>query len=372
MRILILSWRDPKHPNAGGAEVSTLEHAKAWTKAGHEVWWFASNFSRAKRVQKIDGVRIIRSGRQFFDVQIRAFFWFFFGRHPKFDLVVDQFHGIPFFTPLYIRAKKLAYIHEVAKEVWRLNPWPKPLNLIPAFLGPILEPLIFKLLYKKVPFMTVSRSTKKDLTAWGIPLGNITIIHNGVNLNLPKLLPKKEKKKTAIFLGALTKDKGIEDAIKALGLINQTDPNWQFWVVGKGSPAYIRGLKKLAEDFKVLSKIRFWGYVSEKKKFELLARAHILINPSIREGWGLVNIEANASGTPVVAYDVPGCRDSVKNGKTGLLSKPGEYRSLADNSLKLVNNEDFYKEVRKNALSWSKKFTWQKAGRKSLKLIENL
>ena len=48
MNILILNWRDPKHPNAGGAEIVTREHAKAWNKAGHSVTWFSSFFKDAK------------------------------------------------------------------------------------------------------------------------------------------------------------------------------------------------------------------------------------------------------------------------------------------------------------------------------------
>ena len=372
MKILILSWRGPKHPNAGGAEASTHEHAKAWVTAGHSVTLFTSYFPKAKREEVIDGVKVIRQGVQIFGVHLAAFFWYFFGRHSKFDLVVDQFHGIPFFTSLYVRAKKLAFIHEVAKEVWWFNPLPRPFNLIPAIIGPAFEPWLFKLVYRKTLFMTVSESTKKDLVHWGIPKENITVIHNGVTLNLPKTLPKKERKKTAIFLGALAKDKGIEDVLRVFSEIDKKEKDWQFWVVGRGDKKITKFLISEAEKLGIKEKIRFWGYVGEKKKFELLARAHVLINPSVREGWGLVNIEANSVGTPVVGYNVAGVRDSVKNGRTGLLSKPRDTRKMAANALKLVSNQVLYKKVQENALAWSKKFKWELATKKSLKLIETL
>ena len=141
--ILILSWRDPKHPNAGGAEQVTLEHAKAWIGKGHRVSWFASFFEKAKETEEISGVNIIRKGKQFADVQVRAFFWYVFGKHPEFDLVIDQFHGIPFFTPFYVKTKILAFIHEVAGDVWMLNPWPWPFNKIVGYLGFKFEPLFF-------------------------------------------------------------------------------------------------------------------------------------------------------------------------------------------------------------------------------------
>jgi glycosyltransferase involved in cell wall biosynthesis len=371
MNILIFSWRGPKHPNAGGAEQVTLEHAKAWVKVGHNVYWFTSTFKDVKSKDLISKVKIIRNGRQFFDVQARAFFWYVFGKHQKFDLVIDQFHGIPFFTPLYVRTKKLAFIHEVAKEVWKLNPWPKPFNLIPAIIGTFGEPLMFKIFYKETPFMTVSESTRDDLIAWGIPEKNITIIHNGVKLDLPDPIPQKEDKKTAMFLGALSEDKGIEDALKTFGEINKKDGNWQFWVVGKASREYEKIIKDMARELGFKSNFKYWGYVGDKKKFELLARAHVLINPSIREGWGLVNIEANSVGTPVVAYNVAGIRDSVINGKSGILVDiDGGYRKLAEVIVKLTKNKDGYVKLQKNCRLWASNFNWEKAVKLSTRLVE--
>jgi glycosyltransferase involved in cell wall biosynthesis len=372
MNILIFSWRGPGHPQEGGAEQVTHEHAKAWIKAGHSVTLFTSYFASGKRKEEIDGVEVIRSGRQMLGVQISGFLWSFFKKHPKYDLVVDQFHGIPFFTPLYVKAKKLAFIHEVTREVWKLNQWPKPYYYLPAFIGLAAEPLIFKIFYKKIPFMTVSESTRDDLIKWSIPKANITIVHNGVLLDLPKMLPQKEKIKTATFLGALSADKGIDDALKIFSEIYRKDEDWQFWVIGRGSDEYIFRLKSLSKKLGIADKVKYWGFVDEKMKFELLAKSHVLINTSYREGWSLVNIEANAVGTPVLGYNVPGVRDSVKNGKTGILSELGGVHDVAVNALKLVSDENTYRKYQKDCISWSKKFTWEKAGKESLELIESL
>ena len=242
MNILIFSWRGPGHPNAGGAELSTHEHAKAWVATGHPVTLFTSYFEGGKKEEYIDGVKIIRKGSDVFGVHVQAFFWYLFDNHMKFDLVVDEFHGIPFFTPLYVKTQKLGFIHEVAKEVWWLNPWPKPFNLIPGIIGTLFESLIFKLFYRHTSFMTVSESTKKDLLDWGIPVDNVKVIHNGINFISTKA--GKEKKKTLMFLGALAKDKGVEDALKVFSIINKKDLAFQFWVVGYGSPDYLKELKK--------------------------------------------------------------------------------------------------------------------------------
>lgn len=370
MNILIFSWRGPGHPNTGGAEFSTHEHAKAWVKAGHSVTLFTSFFEGSKREEFLDGVRIIRKGFDIFGVHILAFFWYFFGEHQKFDLVVDQFHGIPFFTPLYVKTCKLGFIHEVAKEVWWLNPWPKPFNLLPGIIGTLFESLIFKLLYRKIPFMTVSNSTKEDLVEWGIPPSKISIVHNGVSAVPVKT--EKDPKKTIMFLGALAKDKGIEDAVRTFALIERGKGPFQFWVVGWGNPDYVKKLKILCKKLGISTKVKFWGFVGNVEKFKLLSRAHVLLNPSVREGWGLVNIEANTMGTPVVGYRVPGVCDSVIDGKTGLLSVFGDHDALAKNALELLNNEALYSRISRASLNWSKQFTWAKSTEKSLRFIKSL
>src|SRR3989304_5272814 len=289
MNILILSWRGPGHPNEGGAEIVTHEHAKAWVKAGHNVTLFTSSYIGCKKGESIDGVEIIRSGRQVFGVQISAFFWYRFGKHRKFDIIVDEFHGIPFFTPLYVKTKILGFIHEVALEVWKVNEFPKPYNIIPAYLGPNIEPLIFKL-YKKIDFLTVSSSTKEDLIGFGIKKNKITVISNGISRSRKKYLGKREK--VVIYLGALSHDKGIEDALKTFSEIKRKDEDWKFWVVGKSSPIFVLTLKNFCRKLNIYKETSFFGFVSDQKKFELLSKAFVMINPSIYEGWGLVNVEA--------------------------------------------------------------------------------
>ena len=370
MKILLLSWRGPKHPNAGGAEISTHEHAKGWVKAGHEVILFTSAFKGCKEEEVIDGVVIKRRGRQIFGVQWEAFKRYLFGNHQKFDLVIDQFHGIPFFTPLYIKTKKLAFIHEVTKEVWKLNPWPWPFNRITALLGEISEPLIFKL-YRRVPFMTVSQSTKKDLIAWGIPEQKISVIHNGVNVCRFTKFPYKEKMKTVIFLGSISKDKGIEHALEAFAKINQRESDWRFWIVGFSDSRYLKFLIERSKKLGIEKNIKFWGFVSERKKFELLARAHILINPSVREGWGLVVIEAASVGIPTIGYNVAGLKDSIIDGKTGILCNANPI-SCAQAVLTLMSNKKYYERFKKNCFEWSRQFSWNKTNKESLKLISKL
>ncbi len=371
MNILILSWRGPKSPRAGGAELVTHEYAKGWVEAGHRVTLFTSFFPGAKENEIIDGVEIIRRGGEVFSVQVRAFWWYLFGDHSKFDLVVDQFHGVPFFTPLFVRVKKLAFIHEVASEVWKLNPWPKPFNLIPFVVGTLFEPLVFKLLYAQIPFLTVSNSTKKELLAWGVK--KVSVIENGIDV--PKLTrqPAKNNQPTITFLGALSRDKGIEEAIKVFKELEERHPkHFLFWIIGKGEGSFMNHLKKVIKKDGLEKRLKLWGYVDTLTKFELVAKSHLLINPSVKEGWGLVVIEGAAMGTPTVAFNVAGLRDSIVNNKTGVLCSEKTVESMTQSIVDLLEDKNRYSKMRDNAKEWSAHFSWTRSIKQSLKLIENL
>jgi glycosyltransferase involved in cell wall biosynthesis len=372
MNILLLSWRDIKHPHSGGAEINNFEQAKVWISKGHTVTVFSSMFPNAKSTEVIDGINVIRKGSQVLGVHYNFLLWYLLSNHLKFDIVIDQFHGIPFFTPLFVRVKKIAYIHEVAKEVWLMNPWKWPLNKIVGILGKYIEPLIF-VLYKNIPFMTVSNSTKEDLISVGIPAKNITVILSGVTLHLPKKNVKKEKIKTLMYLGAVAEDKGVRDAIITFSFVHAKNPKTKLWIVGKGEVHIVEHLKNLCEQLNILDTVEFKGFVSKEEKFKLLSKSHLLINPSVREGWGLVNIESSACGTPVVAYDVPGVRDSVLHNKTGILVKKQEgSEGLAKAVQSLLNNKTYYNKLSKQSEKWGKSFSWERMGEESERYLEKL
>lgn len=369
MNILVFSWRDPKHPTAGGAEQVMHEHMKGWVEAGHGVTLFSSRVIGLPKEEILDGIKILRRGDQYFGVKFFAFlFWLKNGKN--YDFVVDQFHGIPFFTPFYVKKAKLAVLQEVAGKVWFLNEFPFPFNYLIGLLGYLIEPIIF-LFYKHVPFMVGSQSAKKDLARFGIPNRNITVIPHGVIIERPKPFPKKEEVKTVVFLGALAKDKGIEAALKVFSILTKIG-EYHFWIIGREAQGYKKYLISVCEKLGIVDRVKFWGFVDQKKKFELLARAHILINPSVREGWGLVNIEANAVGTPVVAYSSMGLVDSVKSGVSGIVTHENNPEELAKMIRYISGDCEKYQKLQKGALNWSKKFTWEKSRKMSIDLLRKL
>ncbi len=237
MNILILNWRDPKNPKSGGAEIVTLEHARAWAKGGHVVTWFTSRFKNAKKQENIeDGVTIVRRGN-FITVYLLAPLFYLFSKQ-KFDLVVDEIHGLPFFTPLFVRVPKIAFIHEVAGEIWDYM-FPFPVNKI----GKIAEPLYFRL-YRNVRFWTDANSTVDDLVNKGIKRKNCVAINCPISHPSLNMLPRKEKTPTFIFVSRVVKMKGIEEVIRAFFYILRELKDAKLWIVGDGDRRIYPRLKR--------------------------------------------------------------------------------------------------------------------------------
>lgn len=369
MNILILSWRDIKNPKSGGAEVLTHEISKRWVKMGHQVTVFSSSFSNSLSLEIIDGVRIIRKGHPdtrylFYSVHFLAFLYYLQNGN-KFDAVVDEIHGIPFFTPWYVKGKKVVLICEVASDLWG-----KMFGVFFGTLGRLMEEFYLRRVYKNIPYLTISESTKSELLKEGVLERNITILPMG--LTIPKMIKKtiKEKDPTLIFVGRLSKSKGVEDAISALAKVSETYKKAKLWIVGSGDKSYIEFLRKMVKKCKMESKVTFFGFVSQEKKFELMGRSHILVAPSIKEGWGLTVPEAGFVGTPAVGYNVEGLRDVIIDGKTGVLTLKNNSKEMAKEVIKILEDKFQYEIYAKAAKRLSLSYNWESTAKVALGVLK--
>lgn len=362
MKILILNWRDLKDPKAGGAEVLTHEMAKRWIQEGHEVIQHNARFKGSKSAEVIDGVRIVRHGN-YLTTYIYSFF-FALLNGSKFDVIVEEIHGIPYFLVLLGRKNLVILALEVAKNHWSLV-YPFPINI----LGRLLE-ILYLNLYRNYPFLTISQSTKEELIKEKIPGGNITILPMGLTVIIPKNPPDKEKKITLMFLGRLAPIKGIEDAIKAVSLVAEKINDFQFWIVGSGEEFYQKKLQSAIKKMGIEKNTKFWGFVDQEKKFELLSKAHILLVPSKNEGWGLIVPEAGIVGTPSVVYNVTGLKDIVSDGVDGLVVSSNNPKGMTEKILRLVEDKDMYNMIRKNIQKKAEKYSWEETAKVALDVLK--
>lgn len=354
MRILILNWRDIKNPKAGGAEVVTHEIAKRWVQWGNEVTLFTAEFPGAELEERFEGVHIIRRGKQH-SVHYEAFKHYRRYLEGRFDVVIDEINTIPFLTPLYVKEKKVAFFHQLAREVW-LYESRFPMNVI----GYVLEPLYLKV-YRNIRTVVGSESTRQDLLKLGFR--RVHVIRYGIDVTPLAEVPspvEKANEPTVLYVGRLVPSKRVANIVEAVSLVRKDVPNVRLWIVGDGKPHYMAKLRHQVRRHGLDGHVQFWGKVSLEKKFQLMKQAHVVALASVREGWGLVVIEANAMGTPAVVYNVHGLRDSVRHGETGLICKENTAQGLAEKVLAILTNGGFRENLARAALEWSRQFTWEK------------
>lgn len=329
MDILLLTLKDTKHPKAGGVELSHHEIMKRLSEKGHNIIQFTSSFKGAKKREVKDGVKIFRSGNKY-TVHLKGR-KFYKKRNLDFDLVIDEWNIRPFNASDYTEEPTLLLFHMLLDGFWD--------NLLPCPASYVVKNFVEKRwLWKNRETFTItfSESTVQTLKKFGfkgvskIPLGN------DIERSLKE---RKNDKKTVLFLGRLSDRKGAEDALKAFRISKgKFQGKVKMEVAGKG-PLLSDLKKKYSSDY-----ITFHGYVSETKKEELLEKSDLALIPSKRENWCLVVTEANSKGTPVVGYDIPGLRDSIKHGETGILVDPDPI-SLSKGILKLLRDESLLKKI---------------------------
>ncbi|MDO8621173.1 MAG: glycosyltransferase family 4 protein [Candidatus Levybacteria bacterium] len=372
MRILIFNWRDIKNPSSGGAEILTHELAKRWVKWGHHVTLFASLFEGGFSKENVDGVEIIRKGNPdarhlFNSVHFLAYREYEKNFKGKFDIVIDEVHGLPFFTPWYVKEKKIVLICEVADDIWI-----KMFGGFFGYIGRITEIFYLRLVYKKIHFITISNSTKIDLVKNGVDRKNIKVLPMGINRPKNVKVLKKENNPTIIFVGRLAKTKGVEDALLALSKLKRWNNDVKLWIVGRGNSEYEQHLRDMVKKLSLENAVTFFGFVVENKKFELMSRAHALISPSFKEGFGLTIPEAGMVGTPAVVYNSPGLSEVVINHKTGLVCNKNTTEELFRNLVKLFENKKQYRTLRDGAIEQSRQYDWQKTANYFVRIIENI
>ena len=365
MKILLIEFRDLTHPEAGGAEVVLQQVFRRIVAAGHQVDYLCNHYPGAAREELRDGIRILRRGRQ-------PYFNFFVPwvyrrelRQNHYDVIVEGIDKVPFNMPWFERRVPVVCIvpHLFGTTVFREASKP-----VAAYVY-LLERSISRA-YRQCLFSVLSDSTKADLTGRGIPAANVRVIRSGLtqeDYSAPAVKPASDHP-VILYVGRLKRYKGIELGFEAVRQLRAKYPTIEYAIVGGGD--YLPELKRQVAALGLGGHVSFRGFVTHAEKVALMQRAAVLIYTSPKEGWGLSVVEANACGTPVVASDAPGLRESVKNGETGFLVPHGDVSALAQRIDQLLSDPELYAAFRRNGLAWARSFTWERASAETLALLE--
>jgi glycosyltransferase involved in cell wall biosynthesis len=355
VRLLLVNWQDRANPHAGGAELHLHEIFGRLAARGVEVTLLASGWAGAPQRERIDGIDVHRVGTRYsFGAVVRGYYRRVLERE-RFDVVVEALNKVPVFAPRWTGRPTVLLVHHlfgttafqeaslpVASATWLLE---RPLARV----------------YRGVPVEAISASTKADLIARGLAPEQITVIHPGIepayfapDPELPRFAEP-----TFVYIGRLKRYKGVDLAIRALARLRERGVPARLIIAGRGDDE--PRLRRLAERLGVAPFVEFAGFVSEDEKRDLFRRAWANVFTSPKEGWGITNLEAAGCGTPTVASDSPGLRDSVVDGRTGVLVPHGDVEALAAALASLAADREQVERLGRGARDFAVAHSWDHA-----------
>ncbi|MFP4622754.1 MAG: glycosyltransferase family 4 protein [Gemmatimonadota bacterium] len=355
MKILVVNWQDRLNPQAGGAETHLHEIFGRLAGRGHAVTLLTSGWAGSATPEQVDGMEVHRAGGRYTFNLAAPVYYRRRLKHDAFDIMVEDLNKVPLLSPAWAKHPLALLVHHLfgatafqeaklplATATWLLE---RPLGRV----------------YHSVPTMAVSRSTAHDLGRRGMPEASIAVIPNGVDLERysPGAPDERFETPTLLYLGRLKRYKRIDLPIRAVAMLRAEGRRVRLLVVGTGDHA--ASLRALVEELGVGDAVELLGYVSEAEKLELFRRSWVHVLTSPKEGWGITNLEAAACGTPTIASDSPGLRDSVVDGESGFLVSHGDVTALADRMRALIDDPALRHTMGVKARQFAERFTWDRA-----------
>jgi glycosyltransferase involved in cell wall biosynthesis len=363
LRIAIANWRDPWHPEAGGAERYAWEIGRGLAARGAEVRFLTARAPGQARRGRHDGITVARMGGRF-TVYPLVLGWLLAHRW-SFDAVLDCQNGIPFFTPSVLprRVPVLCVVHHVHSVQFGVH-FPRWM----AWAGRVLEGPVARLAYRRHACMAVSPSTvtaMRERLRW---TGDIYLIPNGAPA--PAVVPGDpagSAGRSLSWVGRLVAHKRAELILPVAQRL--AEDGITIDVVGRGPSAQplagglaARGLTGV---------VRLRGFLPEAQKRAIVAGSLLHLNTSQGEGWGLCVLEAAALGVPTVAYDVDGLRDAVRDGQTGWLVRPGEtIEDVTERAVKELADPARRSAIAAACREWASQLTWERSVARMAALIK--
>lgn len=362
-RVHFLAWRDLDDVEAGGSEIHAAAIAKLWAAAGIEVTMRTSYaFGEAVDVER-DGYRVIRKAGRYL-VFPKAIVGELAGWHgPRPDAVVESWNGVPFLTPLWFRGPRLVFLHHLHRDMWKMV---LPGSDRLARVGDLLERRIAPPFYRSSPIVTLCESSRQELISHqGFRPNQVTPIAPGID---PRFSPggRRSTKPLVVAVGRLMPPKRFDAVIRAAAACrNSAVPDLQLVIAGEGRER--RALQSLVAELGAEDWVQLPGRIDDAEIIDLYRRAWLVASASMAEGWGMTLTEAASCGTPAVASDIAGHRDSVLAGTSGLLA--ADDRHLAELMTEVLTDRSLRAQLQQGALDHAATLTWEATALAALRVL---
>ena len=364
MRILLVNWNDRENPQAGGAEIHLHEIFGRLARAGHQIDLVVSGWPGASAQATVDGMRVHRvGGRNSFALLGRGAARRLLATNP-YDIVVEDINKLPLFLASATRLPFCVIVpHLFGTTVFaETNP------VVASVVWTAELPIPWA--YRRAAFHAISDSTKADLVARGVPADRVAVIYPGVDAHwyCPDASVRRAPVPTFLYVGRLKRYKGVEYALRAVAAARARGTDLRLDIAGKGDDR--PRLEALARDLGLGAAARFLGFVADEEKRRLLRESWAVVFPSPKEGWGITNVEAAACGTPAVASDSPGLRESVRDGETGYLVPHGDVPVLTERLMALANDPPQVERLGRAGRRFAEGLTWDRAAEETGRHLE--
>ncbi|MBS1241962.1 MAG: glycosyl transferase group 1 [Gemmatimonadetes bacterium] len=355
MNLLLVNWQDPENPEAGGAEIHLFEIFSRLAARGHRVRLVCSGWPGCASRAVVTGIDVTRVGSRLSFALLgrgavrRAI------RAERPDVVVEDINKLPLFLAGLSRVPFCVIVpHLFGTTAFQEAPWP-----MAAIVWLAERPI--PRCYRRAGFHAISESTRDDLVARGVAADRIEVIHPGVDVAVFRPVPGLDRtpEPSFLYVGRLKRYKGIDVAIRALAIARRTRPGLTLAIAGTGDAR--PDLEEMARGLGVADAVRFLGFISHEEKLRLFRSSWANVFPSTKEGWGITVIEAAACGTPSLASDSPGLRDSVRHGETGHLVPHGDPEALAARMLEYADAPALVADLGRRARRHAEQLTWDAA-----------
>ncbi len=359
MRILVVNWQDRENPEAGGAEVHLHEIFGRLAARGHDVHLLASGWRGAAPTGQLDGITVHRvSSRYGFVFQGRgAFRQLAAALRP--DVVVEDVNKVPLNLPAVWNGPfALVVPHLFGATAFRELPAP-----VAALVWAAERPM--PRVYARAWVHAISAATRDDLVARGFAAERVRVIYPGVDTArfAPDPSVPRDAAPTFLYVGRLKRYKQVDVAIRALAGVRARIPAARLLIAGTGDDR--ARLERAAREAGVSEAVEFLGFVSEDRKLDLYRRAWAVVLPSLKEGWGITNLEAAGCGTPAIAADNSALRESVRDGVTGYLVPTGDAAALSAALARIAGDPATRSRLGAGARAFAETFSWERTADES-------
>jgi glycosyltransferase involved in cell wall biosynthesis len=358
-RIHSFAWRDLDDPEAGGSEVHADEIFRRWVAAGLRLEHRTSTFDQRRQFTR-NGYGVTQAGGRLGVLARTPLHEVVRGGRRDADAVIDIWNGVPWWSPLWFRGPRVTWLHHVHGPMWRQS-FPAPA----AAVGRTMEARVASRVYRRESVVTLSESSRAEIEHIGIRVEGVHVIEPGISAMFVPDAARRSPTPLVVAVGRLAPVKRYLDLVAAMAVARRSVPDLAVEIVGEGPDREPLQQWIAANDAHDWVKLR--GRISDAEVVDTYQRAWLVVSASIAEGWGMALTEAAACGTPSLATDIAGHRDSVRTNVSGILvAQPAD---LADAAVRLLQNPVELARLSAGASAMAAELTWDRAAARHLQVL---